>query len=274
MGQRFLLSICFSVVFAGAVYAQQGFEMGTTTTLNGSFIIHGQNLFQTLNGTGIPPQSRLAYRFTFGYNVGLAFGYNFNNKYGIYTAVSYNKGGEHYDDIFNPYGSGPLHIIRTVDLSYIQVPVFFKYDFVCFKERYRLYAMTGPEFGFMVNAQENISTNGAPNQVILTAGQEYKKFDLGWGLGLGTDIYIRQDLYFEGGLFGYVGLLDMNTSAVKAQPWFAANDVKYQTSYNFHPGVELGIHFLFNKEAHNPFSKKKEAPILPARKGKESKGGE
>lgn len=245
--------------------AQKGFHIGTTTTLNGSFIVN-QNNYETLDEVPAISHSSLAYRYTWGYNLGFAMGYNFNKKIGILTSITYNKGGQHYDDTFHPDPAdypGAYHVTRRIDLSYIQIPVLFKYNFGPYKRKTNIYAMAGPELGVLLKAQEQIWINGSPKEGMQPANQKFRNIDFGIAVGTGVDYYILPQLYIEAGLLGYISVIDINSEYIQSENWFGNNNVKYKKSYNLHPGIDVGIHFLFSKGANNPFHKKEDLQAVP-----------
>jgi hypothetical protein len=197
--------------------------------------------------------------------LGIAAGYNFNKKLGLVASVSFNKSGQHYDDTYHPgsaFCPDPYHVKRNIDLTYIQVPLMFKYNFGPYKKKTKIYAMAGPEVGLLLGAKEQVWINDAPKTDLLPANQKFKSVDLGIALGTGIDYFITPQLYFEAGFLGYVSVLDINSGFIKNVNWFGDNNVSYKKSYNLHPGIDVGIHFLFNKGG-NPFHQKQDMPTTP-----------
>ncbi|MDX2001256.1 MAG: porin family protein [Chitinophagales bacterium] len=244
--------------------AQNGFHIGSTSTFGGSWILN-QNNYETLEGCAVISKSELGYRFKFGYNLGVQMGYNFNNRIGIVWAVTYNQAGQNYEDTFNPgaaFCPDPYHVVRKIDLKYLQVPLYFKYTFGPYGKRIQYYGMLGPQLGIMLKPTETVVINGVEKTDLQSANLKFHDFDFGLALGAGADIYLNQHIYFEIGALTYLGT-DINGNYVRNLEWFSKNDVGYQSSHNFRLGLDVGIHYLFNKTAENPFKKKEGVPIPP-----------
>ena len=260
--QKIFAAAIMLVITVGA-FAQQGWHVGVAGAYQGSFIIH-QNNNETLNGTTVNPKACLAYKFTPGYSFGIVGGYNFNAKYGIVSGIYYTQGGQHYADTYTPGPeAAPVHVERNVDLTYIQIPILFKYNFGPYKKRFQFHAQAGPEVGFLVMPKEQVWINGAERFDLSPANGKFKRVDLGVTAALGMDYYFNPRFYFETEIKGFVSIMDINSKAQGESNWYGNNNVTYRNSYNLQPSVEVSIHYLFNKMDTNPFKKKQGAPIMP-----------
>mgnify|MGYP002374611890 CR=1 FL=1 len=84
------------------------------------------------------------------------------------------------------------------------------------------------------------------NQITYQA-EKFKTFDMGIALQIGAEVYATNNLYFDLGLSGYAGILDINGKVLKTLGWFSHNDVKYQHSRNANVGLMVGVHYLFGR---------------------------
>lgn len=260
MRKVWVISIILLLV-CGTLQAQKGFHVGVSAIFNSSWILN-QNNFETLDQCSVIASSELAYTFTFGYNAGLSFGYNFNKKYGIQSGLLFNKAGQLYDDTFNPGAAAcvnPYVVSRKVRLYYLQFPVYFKYKFDAGKH-FRMYSLIGPIFAARVGATESVVINGVERTDLLSTDQKFNRFDWGVSLGVGSEYFFTSNLYLNFGLVTYFGVSDLNGPTIKEVEWFSKNDVSYQKSHNFRAGIHLGVNYLFG--AGNTFGGK-ESTVIP-----------
>lgn len=256
-----LLVIAVIVCCSIGAYAQKGFHIGFTSMYHNTWILN-QNNFETLDMCPAIAKSELAYRFKFGYSLGASFGYNFNRKYGLQSAIMYNKAGQRYEDTFQPGPTcpSPYNVERIVGLYYLQIPLQFKYKFDAGK-RFRMYTLIGPQLGILMRSEEEVIINGIARTDLTPSDQKFAKIDVGATLGLGTEYFITKNIYANLGLVTYYGFTDVNGPKIRDLEWFSKNDVSYQTSNNFRVGLVFGIHYLFG--SNNPFKDKSEEPIEP-----------
>ena len=257
-----LLATLFILFVALGVQAQRGFNIGFTSLYNFSYILN-QNNYETLDQVSVISDSELAYDLKFGYCLGASGGFNFNRKYGIQASILYTKAGQNYEDTFRPGPPypDPYHVIRQVDLTYLQIPVHFKYKFNA-GENFRMYVMAGPAIGFLLRAEETVIINGEQRTDLTDPYDKFNHFDWGVSLGAGTEYFFTKYLYASLGFGTYFGIADMNGRQIKDLEWFSKNDVSYAPSHNFRLGLNVGIHLFISKE--DPFSKKKES-VNPGR---------
>lgn len=250
------ITIIAAIILSASVstYAQRGFNVGATAIFSNSWILD-QNNFETLDQCDAIARSELAYKFTLGYNVGITYGYNFNKRFGIQSAIYYTKAGQKYEDTFNPGPTcpNPYHVIRKVDLRYIQFPLHFKVKFDAGKN-FRMYTLLGPQFGALLSATETVNINDVERTDLTSEDEKFRKFDWGVSLGFGTEYFITKNIYANFGLITYYAIGDLNGEKIKDVEWFSKNDVKYRSSHNFRVGLSVGIHYLFDMS--NPFGGK------------------
>lgn len=258
--KKLLITTLFVICLAGATMAQRGFHIGFTSIYNFSYILN-QNNYETLDQVPVISKSELAYNLKFGYNLGLSTGYNFNRKYGIQAEILYNLAGQNYEDTFQP-GSpypNPYHVVREVNLRYLQIPLFFKYKFDA-GQNFRMYTLVGPTIGFLLSAEETVIINDEERTDLSDPYDKFNHFDWGVSLGAGTEYFFTKYLYLNVGFRTYFGIADMNGPKIKDLEWFSKNDVSYAPSHNFRVGLNVGLHLLISPD--NPFGKKTE-PIEP-----------
>lgn len=262
-GLRTIGVVCALLLVSYWAHAQRGINVGVTAIFSNSWILD-QNNFETLDGCDAIARSEMAYRFTFGYSAGLTYGYNFNKRLGLQSAIYYSRAGQKYDDTFHPGAScpDPYHVVRNVDLRYLQFPLQLKVKFNAGK-KFRMYTLLGPQFGTLLAASERVIINDVERTDLTDPDDKFHKFDWGVTLGAGTEFFFTESLYANFGFITYYAISDLNGDKIKDVEWFSKNDVKYRSSHNFRVGLSIGVHYLFNMQ--NPFGgdKKNEAPVVP-----------
>ncbi len=252
-----LLACIIALSFIAAhSYAQRGLHIGATIAPSAVFIAN-QNNYETLDQVPVISRSELDYTAKWGYTAGLVLGFNFNKHWGIQSGVRYVRTGQNYEDTFNP-GQGyptPYNVVREVDLRYIRLPLAVKYKFHFKNEKFKMYTTLGPYFGWLLKASESVVINDVPRTDLTPTEDKFNHFDLGASFGVGGEYFITKNLYMNLGLALDYGFLDMNGKAIKDREWFSKNDVEYNTSQNFNAGISIGVHYIINPGADNPFRK-------------------
>jgi hypothetical protein len=250
----------FVSLISVSLFAQKGFHVGVSGAFTGNFI-YTQNNYGTLSPfkEQYVRVSEMDYRFTYGGNGGFAVGYNFTKRWGLQAEVRYATAGQKYEDNFigpatlpeGTFGSSyeRVNVKREIKLAYVQIPIMAKY-ISKFGKKAKLFVCLGPQFGFRTAASEQVKIANItylPDSITFTSSQKFKTFDMGLALQIGAEVYATDYLFFDIGLSGYAGILDLNGNVLKTLGWFSANDVNYQQSRNANVGVMVGIHYLFIK---------------------------
>ncbi len=112
-----------------------------------------------------------------GYYAGLFMNAPIAEGFSIQPEVLYNNLGAKTETtvLGTKYSS-------TLNLDYITVPVMFQYNATP-----QFYLEAGPEFGFMVNANQKY-TAGSNNTTSTLNTDDFNKFNFGVGLGLGFNV--------------------------------------------------------------------------------------
>ena len=145
-----VLLLCFAVSTLTAQKANK-FELGLQTGYNNTWIINQNNY-------GLPELDYESY-WELGYNFQL--GYNISNEMGIFAEIGMTKQGQKYtDDNFNHNEAGVSFndVKRTIDISYLNIPIFFKYSYGETRARFRL--LVGPQFCFLQKAEQSYTGDG------------------------------------------------------------------------------------------------------------------
>jgi opacity protein-like surface antigen len=241
----FFLILMFAFTYA---HGQKGLHAGFRAGISSAWILP-QNNARTLEDYPDIAKSELAYKLKFGYNFGGVLGYNFNNNYGFQTEFLYEKTGQDYEDNFTPQ-AGPLNAIRNIDLSYLSIPVLFKYTSKN-KENIKAYGLIGPQFGYLLRAKETVILNSVEKIDNIKAFDKFRHFDGGLGIGGGVDMFFMQNFYLNIGIYTYFGLSDINSDEIRN--FISKNDNQYQGSKNFRGNLNIGFHYLFSKRHTNPW---------------------
>ena len=147
-----LILICFVMVSVNAQKAKK-FELGLQAGYSNTWIINQNNY-------GLP---ELDYDTYWGLGYNFQAGYNFNNEMGVFIEVGMTNQGQSYkDDKYSHNVDGTTiafkDVKRTIDMSYLNIPVFFKYSYGESRARFRL--LVGPQFSFLQKAEQEYTGDG------------------------------------------------------------------------------------------------------------------
>lgn len=251
-------------LFSSIAVAQRGLHLGFTAAPTASFIIK-QNNYETLDGCPVISRSELDYTMKWGYTFGGVLGFNFNEHMGIQAGVRYVRTGQNYEDTFNPgsqFCATPYHVVRQVDLRYVRVPLEFRYKFDFANPKFKMFMSAGPYVGWLLDASESVVINDVERTDLTPTIDKFDYTEIGGTFSVGGEYFITRSLYMTLALQTDFGLTDMNGRTVKDLEWFSKNDVGYLKSHNFNTGISVGIHYIFNPGADNPF-KKKSGTVTP-----------
>ena len=270
--KKLLLLLSFAAMI-GTANAQKGVidVTGMHIGLQGGF-----NSVWILNQNNYGFQE-LEYARTFGFSTGLALGYNFKNNMGVQVDINYATMGQDYFDISKDFSNidvngdnkaEKIETYRYVNLSYVQIPIQFRYQSVRTKKQIiSFHAMAGPSLGFLSSAdmydEADTAFNG--NLVLIpgdtidymvpefaqTAGPEsadayFSGFDLGFNLAIGADIYVTEQLYITPAAKFYYGLTDINSAPTRERRKDMDVPAYTGASKNAFGGLSVGIHYLLS----------------------------
>ncbi len=249
----------FVSLISVSLFAQKGFHIGISAAFTSNFI-YTQNNYGTLAPfkEEYVRVSEMDYRFTYGGNGGFVVGYNFKKSWGLQAELRYSTAGQKYEDNFMGPADLPqgrigedangnatrVNVKRVVKLTYVQIPIMAKYVSK-FGKKAKMFVCLGPQFGFRTASSENVEIGGITYFPDFTSDQKFKTFDMGLALQIGAEVYATDYLFFDLGLSGYAGILDINGDGLKT--FISHNDVKYQQSRNANVGIMFGVHYLFIK---------------------------
>lgn len=256
--RKILFGATALLLIATNLYAQRGLHFGATVAPSSVFIVN-QNNYETLDQVPIISRSELDYTAKWGYTAGAVLGFNFNKHWGLQTGLRYVRTGQNYEDTFNP-GQGyptPYHVVREVDLRYMRVPLVARYKLDFKRKQWKMYTTLGPYVGWLLKASESVVINDVPRTDLTPTEDKFNHLDVGLSLGIGGEYHIVPSVYLSLGLAVDYGLMDMNGKAIKDLEWFSKNDVGYNKSQNFNAGISVGVHYILNPGAQNPFRKGK-----------------
>jgi hypothetical protein len=244
MKTRTLLTLLFVTAFLATATAQKAkhAEIGIQGGFASVWIIN-QNNYGLVE---------MDYDYQWGPGFSFQAGYNFTNNIGLFTEIGFARGGQKYDDIWNNNDE----IRRNIDLSYLNVPLLFKYSYGESRARFRL--LFGPQFSFLQKAEQEYTINGEPFSKMITdldgnefdAGAKdikdrYSSTDVSIVLDLGADIFLLEEvMYLSIGARGYYGLTDINAEAYRLDNI----DGNYDNSRNAGLMFNLGIHYIIGSK--------------------------
>lgn len=235
-----ILLIGASVSLASAQKAKH-FEVGLQGGYGSVFIVNQNNY-------GL---HEMDYELYFGGAYNLQLGYNFNSNIGLFAEIGNQAMGQKYLDTW----SG-ADVERTVDLSYLNVPLLFKYSYGESIARFRL--LVGPQLSFLNKAKQEYLINGKPmpdNELFRVEDKEgnpffigeddikdrFNSMDIGIVLDLGADIFLVENmLYLSAAARFHYGFTDINASAYQMEN----KDENYDPSHNASGVFMLGLHYI------------------------------
>jgi hypothetical protein len=203
--------------------------------------------------------SEMAYKIKVGGQAGFLFGYDNYLKKSFRFGVLYGQLGQSYSDIL----LGLPHK-KTITLSYINIPIVYKYVFgdtkrFDFKIVYK-YIFGGLQLGYLLDAGIKWERDGIeigfwdfvsyqginPNlDEIMKIGipendkEFFSPIDLSMVAGFGMQYFVGQNWSFFGELTGNIGLRDINSPTWR----FRNNKSAYSSSLNFFGGIGIGINY-------------------------------
>ncbi len=220
---------------------QSGINVGLLGEVNGTFIIHQQTYGLT---------RLMLYSPSVKFSGGAYVGFNFEPNMGFEVGIRTCGGGQNYHDNYKN-----ASYTKTVQLSYTQIPIMFKYLFGTSKMTY--YGKAGVQMGFLNSSTMSISNfhdgvNIVPDS-ILKYGQKnpnltslYESTDFGLRFEFGDDFMVSDNFYINAGVEAYLGLIDINTPALRQDYKFGGNDYPYRYSSNFIIGIQVGCHYILH----------------------------
>lgn len=255
---------CILLVFVATQFlltsAQKGFHLGASGTPAVTFV-YTQNNYGTLSAfdKGVVRSSEMDYKVTWGGNGGIVLGYNFTNNWGLQGEINYNYTGQKYEDNFiGPayvgsdtfgYPHKRVNVKREIRLSYLRIPIMAK--FISKQgNTAKFYMALGPQIGVRLSAKEQVLIADKvflPDSLAFSANEKFQRLDISIALQIGTEIYATDNLYFDIGVSGFVGVFDINGKVLRELDWYSKNDVSYRKSFNANAGITVGIHYLFGK---------------------------
>lgn len=248
MKLRTLFTVMLVIAGLTTVTAQKekNFEIGAQFGYGSHWIINQNNY-------GI---QEMDYEPYWGSGFNFQAGYNFTENLGLFTEVGVLNQGQKYSD--NTIHGIEVDAERTVDLKYLNVPVFFKYSAGNTKAHFRLLA--GPQFCFLQKAEQEYLVNGEPlpdEELFYKTNLEgedffvgetniedrYNSLDVALVIDLGADIFVMENiLYLSVGARMFYGLTDINADAYQMKNY----DGDYNPSHNAGGTLYFGVHYIIN----------------------------
>lgn len=231
------LALLFSAVallFSTQSNAQEGFGIDFHANTGTYFIMYQNHFIQpNPNEDSYSVLPEMDYVPTVGFSAGLGVYYGFSSSSAIQLEFNYTTGGQKYDDVVLGQQTE-----REVSLTYIQIPVLYRHYMASGK----LYIEAGPQFGLLQSASIS-STYGDGNVGTFDDALDfYNGMDLGGILGIGGRTGLGDaglSLTYGVRLMG--SFSDLNAEDYRFEDWSG----KYEKSWNFMPGVHVGLQYGF-----------------------------
>ncbi len=133
-----LLLLTLSLALSVSMFAQAGIHL----ELHG-----GPQSTWIMNKSDFDAGPILDYKSTWGYYIGAHGGINFSDNVGIVAGIDFSQQGQDYVGD----GSGLGYDTRSKKLSYMKIPILFKYNTDPYQSMSFLFKL-GPQFGFLTSA--------------------------------------------------------------------------------------------------------------------------
>lgn len=246
-----LILLVVALLLTTYTYAQKGLEVGIQFTPGTSWIMNDEDFAE---------DDDLNFKASFGFNTGLALGYNFTDGIGLQSGIIYSKTKQNYINA-NSAASKAEQDLYSRTLSYIRVPVLFKFN-GDISSSASAYFRIGPHFDFLSNAQyeyQDIESTTLDNLFDLsfkenmnpytsasgTTYKVYKKVVVGLTLEMGGIIRINESM-------GIIMLLHLEGSLTNTEdvdsyrfyPSTAANE--RGTAFNVMAGLTIGYNYIID----------------------------
>lgn len=229
-----LLAGVFSLLVSTGVQAQEGFGIDFHVNSGSYFIMYQNHFIQPdPNAESYEMLPEMDYKPTIGFSAGLGLSYGFSNTSALQLEFNITSGGQMYEDVVLGQATE-----REVSLSYIQVPILYRHYLLNGK----LYLEGGPQIGLLQSASIT-STYGDGNVGTFDDATEfYNSLDLGLLVGIGGRAPLGSNgLAVTYGLRLMGSLSDLNAEDYRFEDWGGV----YEKSWNFMPGVHIGLQYGF-----------------------------
>ncbi|MEZ5009932.1 MAG: porin family protein [Chitinophagales bacterium] len=196
----------------------KGFHIGLVTGVQNTWVIKSSRNSEV-------NRDDVQYKFSPGYQVGLNFGYDITNHFGLMAEVKFSDEGTKY---YNPAKDRTEHL----DLKYIEIPVYVK-----FKHSKPTAKMKPMVFNYLAGVSfsdlRSVSTT-IDNELDQRFAQDYNTSE--WGLTAGFDF----DIYTNRNLFWTVGTRASVSGLSKSFPKFKGEEAG---TLNYSVGLFTRISF-------------------------------
>lgn len=235
------LTLFFSVLaFLVSIHsnAQQGFGIDFHANSGTYFIMYQNHFIQPdPNEEEYSVLPEMDYEPSVGFSTGIGVYYGLSTSSAIQVEFNYTSGGQKYKDVVLDQPTE-----REVSLTYIQVPILYRH----FLAGGKLYLEAGPQFGLLQSASIS-STYGDGNVGTFDDALDfYSDTDFGGIVGIGGRTGLGSaGLFFTYGIRLMGSFSDLNAEGYRFDDWGG----KYEKSWNFMPGVQVGVQYGFGLKA-------------------------
>lgn len=133
--------------------------------------------------------------------LGLLGSYQFDDVFGLRTGVLYTKLGRQAEERFRILGES-LAIEKTVDLTYIQIPLIFRLN--ASKALTGFYAEAGLVYSLLQSAEVVRNGEMQPTETL------FRDTEIGVHAEVGPSLALNEQVYLTLGVRGYIGVTDLN----------------------------------------------------------------
>jgi hypothetical protein len=212
-------------LFTFATFAQKGLEFGVYVTPQNTWIFNQQDF---------DADSRLDFRPTIKMAFGASAGYNFTDNLGVQTGICYSSQGQNYKSTI-----GSLTSEFSADLTYLRIPVLFKYNSDPSSSSSFL-VNAGLDFGIKTGATANLTS---PTTSSSDISANYNSMDIAAVFGFGAQFKLVENVYLTTMFRFSYSISTIESDQGKAAGLQSSTGTR-DAANNFTGGLQIGAKYV------------------------------
>jgi len=222
IGFLFLATAHAQIPFAAEEDHLRGVHLGLTAGVN----------FTDIKNPFDAPDPEIDHEYNPEPGLGLLGGYQFDDVFSVHTGVLYTPMGRLAKETFRIQGE-PVPIEKTVDLTYIQIPLLLRLNPT--KSLTGFYGQAGLVYSLLQSAE--VVRNG---EVQDTDGL-FRDQEVGALAEIGPSLALNEQLYLTLGVRAYFGITDLNHEDLNTTGLLVGK------SQNLALGVHLALNYMLSR---------------------------
>lgn len=230
-----LIILFMFLFFSTQSFGQKGFNLGINITPQ-TTLLTGDYYKNPTNSNYFPTDSKK--KFTLHLSGGFNFGYNFNNKLGIYSGLLYSKQGQKYD-----VSTKTIKQELIIKLGYLKFPLLFDYKFI-YLNNISFSFFIGGQYLYLIDLYNNYNEIHLSNARYPCLRRDYNNSDINIVAGIGANYRIKEKLFlniFYRSDFGFYNVYILNS-------YEYLNFPDYLIAKNLTMGLLIGMTYLISNK--------------------------